>query len=151
MIVTAHTSIKAPIAEVFALFTDFNNLQRNVSAITKIEFLQGDGEAKVGMKWRETRVMFGKEATEEMWITGIEQDKSYTVESESHGTKYHSVYTFTDEGDGATDVTMKFRGTPLTFTAKLMSLLFVAFKGAAVKALQKDMDDLKKILEQSHQ
>ena len=51
-------------------------------------------------KWRETRTMFGQEATEEMWITEHEKDASYVAEAESRGNHYRSEYRFTTEGEG---------------------------------------------------
>ena len=74
--VVVKIKIKAPVSHVFDVFTDFKNMEKRVNGIKKIEFLNGDGEAVLEMKWRETRIMFGKEATEEMWISEIKANET---------------------------------------------------------------------------
>ena len=146
MKIECQIDIKAPIEKVFEAFSDLSQLEKRVAGIQSIEVLQGPAKMAVGTKWRELRVMFGKEATEEMWVTGLTKNKGYTVEAESHGTKYHSEYFFT-EGPKGVNVKLIFQGTAVSFAAKVMSVLFFLFKGATVKALQQDMNDLKKVLE----
>jgi len=101
---------------------------------------------EVGTKWRETRVMFGKEATEVMWVTEMNKDKNYVVEAESRGTHYRSEYTFTQQADDVL-VQLTFEGIPLTFGTKIMSALFFLFAGMTKKMLLKDMKSLKVLLE----
>jgi len=139
-------TIKAPVGEVFRVFTDWRNIEARVSGIKKIEFLAKGGRPEVGMKWRETRVMFGREATEEMWITEIKPNQSYVVEAESHGTKYRSTYEFIDKGR-ETEVKLEFAGIPVSFAAKIMSVLGVIFASSVKRALADDMADLKKVIE----
>lgn len=138
--------IDATPEKVFAAFSDLDNLAANVSGITKVEVLAGPAQMQTGTKWRETRIMFGKEATEVMWVTAIEPDASYVVEAESHGTHYRSEYLFTPAGS-STRVQMTFEGEPLTFGARIGSLLMVFFSGATKKALHKDMLELKRVCE----
>ncbi|SFN97408.1 SRPBCC family protein [Mycetocola miduiensis] len=139
-------SINADRKRVFAVFCDLDKAAANVSAITRIEVLTGPSQLNLGTKWRETRTMFGKEATEEMWVTGYEQDVSYVAEAESRGTHYRSEYRFTPEGNG-TRVDMTFEGTPLTVGARLAGILGALFAGAARKALHQDLVDLKRACE----
>ena len=146
MKVSATETINAPIEKVFAAFTDFANMEQKISGIKKMEFLSGDAEAKVGMKWRETRIMFGKEATEEMWITEINDNRNYVVEAESHGTKYRSEYTFVSKGD-QTEVTLVFEGTPTNWLASVGSLMMIFFSGNVKKAFAQDLTDIKKHIE----
>lgn len=141
-------SINADRKHVFGVFCDLNNAAANISAITKVEVLAGPASLNIGTKWRETRTMFGKEATEEMWVTGYEQDVSYVAEAESRGAHYRSEYRFTPEGNG-TRVDMTFEGAPLTFGARLAGVLGALFAGAAKKALHQDLVDLKQVCEAS--
>ncbi len=105
--------------------------------------LAGPAQMQVGTKWKETREMFGKEATEIMWITALEPDKRYVAEAESHGTKYWSEFAF-EEVDGGTRVQMTFRGTPQTLFAKIMSALMGSMmKGSLVKVMKEDLEDIK--------
>lgn len=148
MQVEASITIAAPPERVFSVFTDFKNLESNVPAITKVELLEKNGEPVVGMKWRETRVMFGKEATETMWISEITSPQSYVVEAESHGVHYRSTYTFTPTDNGGTHVSMTFGGEPQTMMGKVMAAIFGSLmKGATTKALEDDMTALKKVAE----
>ncbi|WP_157155617.1 SRPBCC family protein [Diaminobutyricimonas sp. LJ205] len=139
-------SINADRARVFKVFCDLENAAANIGGITKIEVLAGPAQLNLGTKWRETRTMFGREATEEMWVTGYEQDASYVAEAESRGTHYRSEYRFTSEGSG-TRVDLRFEGTPLTFGARITGVIGALFAGAAKKALHQDLVDLKRACE----
>ena len=139
-------SINAPLERVFEVFADISKAQDRIDGITKIEMLS-DITHGLGTRWRETRVMFGREATEEMEISVFQPNQSYEVVAASRGVEYHSIYTFT-EHDGGTLVEMVFSGKPISFVAKLMTPLGYLFKGATQKALEDDMDALKAVCEQ---
>lgn len=138
----------APQDAVWAHITDLERAEERIQGIKKLELLT-DGPIGKGSRFRETRVMFGKEATEEMEITGWNPPNSYTIEAESHGCHYTSVISLEPEGDG-TRVSISFEGQPLTFGAKVMSgLMGWMMKGACRKAFEADFNDLKKSLEQN--
>lgn len=139
--------INAPIDRTFDVFSDLTKAVERIEGITKLEILS-ETTSGLGTRWRETRVMFGREATEEMEISVFEANKSYEVVAESRGVKYHSVYTFT-ERDGGTEVAMVFSGTPTTLMTRLMTPLGWLFQGATKKALEADMDQLKAVCEQA--
>lgn len=139
-------SINADRQRVFEVFCDLDNAAANISAITKIEVLAGPAQLNVGTRWRETRTMFGKEATEEMSVTAYEQDVSYVAEAESRGAHYRSEYRFTPEGTG-TRVDLTFDGAPLTLGARVAGVIGALFAGAAKKALHQDLVDLKRVCE----
>lgn len=139
--------IRARTDRVFEVFTDIANAAGRIKGISKVEIL-GDIRSGRGLRWRETRTMFGKEATEEMEITAFDPLRSYVVEAKSHGMHYLTRFTFEPaDGGSATRVTWVFEGTPITFTAKLMTPLMFLFKGASEKMMKQDMLDLKKHLE----
>lgn len=147
MEVNVNAQIDAPIEAVWKTITNFENSAEFISGITKIEVLHKPDIGQVGFKWRETRMMFGKEAAEDMWITEIIENQHYDVDAQSHGTKYSSRISV-QEKSGGTFINMKFTGQPLTLTAKIMSKIMMPFfKGSMVKALQKDMDDIKVYVE----
>ncbi|WP_411720583.1 SRPBCC family protein [Mycetocola sp.] len=139
-------TINADRKRVFEVFCDLDNAAANIGGITKVEVLAGPSQLNVGTRWRETRTMFGKEATEEMWVTGYEQDVSYVAEADSRGAHYRSEYRFTPEGSG-TRIDMRFVGTPNTLGARLAGVLGALFAGAAKKALHQDLVDLKRACE----
>ena len=145
MKLTIRESIAAPVDEVFAIASDFPHAAEFVSGITKVEMLT-DGPVGVGTRFRETRVMYGREATEEMEVTGFEPPNSVTLGCESHGCRYRSVFTF-EPTKGGTDVRLEFEATPLTAFAKVMSFLMKpAIKGVA-KAVEQDLRDIKSAAE----
>jgi hypothetical protein len=101
---------------------------------------------RVGTRWRETRVMFGKEATEEMEIVALEPNQSYTVRGVSCGAEFLTELRFTSLG-GATLVEMELRTRALTFFARLLAPLGWLMMGTMKKCLAEDLDALRKHLE----
>lgn len=139
--------VKAPIERTFDVFSDLTKAAERVEGIKSVEILSDTPATGVGTRWRETRVMFGREATEEMEISAFTPNKSYEVVAHSRGVDYHTIYTFR-EHNGGTDVEMVFSGKPTTLLTRLMSPLGYLFKGATQKALEADMDALKRVAEQ---
>jgi hypothetical protein len=137
--------IAAPPAIVFARASDFRRAPESISAIVKMDMLT-DGPVGVGTRFRETRIVFGREATEEMTVTEFESPKRYTLGAESHGSRYHTELSFVPDGQG-TRVTMTFAATPLTFMARVMSVLLRPMAKSMVKMCAKDLDDLKGAIE----
>jgi len=140
-------TIDAPPETVFFHCSDIPHAADRVSSIERIEMLSA-GPVGAGTRWKETRRMFGKEATEEMGVTEFDPPRSYTVESDSCGTHYKSVLRFVPEGSG-TRVEMEFTGRPQTVMAKLSSPLAGLMSGTIKKALQRDLDELKQAIESS--
>lgn len=149
MKIVASVFVNAPVEKVFNVFADIVNSGERITGIEKIEILS-DIKQGVGTKWRETRTMFGKQATEVMEITELVPNQSYTVEASSHGTHYITVFTFVSKDEG-TEVTMDFSGKPLTATTKfffiLMTPISFLFNRSIKKALEKDMIELKEYIE----
>lgn len=133
-------------SRVFDVFTDLGSASRNLSGIKQLEIIEGSERMEVGTRWRETRAMMGKDSTETMWVTELTPNKSYSVDAESHGTKYHSMFTFEEIG-GATEVTWTFEGKPQTSSAKLISVLGFLFVGSLKKMMAQDLQELKAICE----
>ena len=140
--------IAAPAQRVWQVFTDIPGSVEAIDGITGVEVLS-DGPFGPGFRWRETRTMFGRAASEEMWVTDAEEPRSYEVAASSHGTDYLSSYTF-EEVSGGTRVTLTFSGKPHSLVAKAMNLLtgWLA-KGSVVKMLQQDLEDLAGVCERA--
>ena len=119
MQVACSEHINASPERVFAASTDVERWPETISAITKTEVLT-DGPVGAGTTFRETRVMFGKEASEVMTFARFEPPRGYTLTAESHGCRYETTFTFTPEA-GGTRVDMNFRGEPQTFVSKIMA------------------------------
>ena len=141
------TLVSAPIDEVFAVYTDLEKAVERIPDITALELLT-EGPVGKGTRWRETRVMFKKEAVEEMGISSFDPPHSYTVEADSHGMLYETLFEFVPDGDG-TKVTWTFVGTPHTLGAKIMAPIFGLLMGGVMKkCMQKDLDALRDVCEQ---
>lgn len=141
---SSQVDIKASPKTVWSIVTDIENSPNTIKAIEKIEVLEKPRRKLVGLKWRETRKMFGKTATEVMWITDAAETSHYDTRAESHGSIYTTRVSL-EPHDGGTRLRMDFEGKPVKFGAKLTwGLMGFMFKGATRKALQKDLEDIKK-------
>lgn len=145
MKIHASCEIHAPISNVFDIFTNLSDLKNHVSAIQDVEILT-PGPIGVGTKFKETRVMFGKEADETMEITGFAPPHTLKEEARSAGMHYVSVWTFSEKA-GITTVSIDFAGIPQTLSARLLGFIFSFMAGSMKKAFLADMNDLKKVLE----
>lgn len=145
---TVSAEIAAPTECVFGVMSDFEHAADNISGITRVEMLT-DGPVGVGTTFKETRVMFGKEATETMKVTAFEPNSGYTLEAESCGCRYVSHLRCVPNGQG-TRVELEMHATPLKFGAKVVSTLMAPFmRGGVCKAMAQDFADLKRVAEAS--
>jgi carbon monoxide dehydrogenase subunit G len=140
--VTVTRHIAAPPQAVWAVVTDLEHAPQRISAIKRLEILTPQRPIGLGTRFRETRVMFGREATEEMTITAWSPPRSYDVEAASCGAKYHSRLSVEAAPGGGSTLTMSFNATPVSFMARLFSPLSKFMMGACRKALEKDLDDI---------
>jgi len=141
------TIINADRKSVWNTITNIENAAQTISTIEKVEVLERPASGMVGFKWRETRTMFGKQATEVMWITEAVEPEFYKTRAESHGAIYTSTLAL-KESNGATELSMRFSAQPVTFGAKVMwRLTGFLFAGATRKALAKDLQDIKAAVE----
>jgi hypothetical protein len=69
MIVAAKVTIKGSKAAIWAAVTDIEGAAESIRGIERIEIVEKPKIGLVGLKWRETRVLFGKPATAEKWIS----------------------------------------------------------------------------------
>ncbi|MEM8866280.1 MAG: SRPBCC family protein [Planctomycetota bacterium] len=143
--------INAPVDQVFALATDLSRAAEYIDGIDQIEILT-EGPIGVGTKWRETRTMFGKQATETLDITGfqppldVNSPASYTAECESCGCHFVSEFQFHPAAEG-THVELQLTTRPITLFAKLLSPLTALTMGACKKAMEQDLANLKRAAE----
>lgn len=137
--------INAPRERVFEVFTEFDRAAERISAIKRIEVLT-DGPARKGTRFRETRILFGKEATETMEVTDFQPNRSYTVCANSCGAIFESTFTFTPEGS-ATQVVMTVKTKPVTVLAKVATLFSFLRAGMMKRMMIQDMDELARVAE----
>ncbi len=135
--------VAAPADRVWSVLTDLERSPEVISGVDSVERLDDGAGFAVGTRWRETRTMFGKEATEVMWVTAMDPGRDYVVEAESRGVHYRSELGVSPEGDAACRLWMTFGATPLTLGGRIMgATIGLLFRGATRKMLAKDLDDI---------
>ncbi len=144
MQLTMSIDIATPPESVWSIIADIEASQSVIQGIDSIEILEpASGPSITGLKWRETRTMFGREATEVMWITDAKENAHYDTRAESHGAVYTTRLAIEPTPTGST-LSMTFEGIPQTTGAKVMwALTGWMAKGAMKKALAADLADIK--------
>ncbi len=138
--------IQAPRERVWEIITDIEHAAETISAITELTVLERPATGVVGLKWTEARLMFGKEATETMWISAAEENHWYETTAESHGAIYKTRLEIRDAGDGV-ELSMNFDATPMSLFARIMSVTSFLLNGTIKKAFQRDLQDIKQLAE----
>ncbi|MCF1596468.1 SRPBCC family protein [Streptomyces muensis] len=139
--VVVERRIAAGQGPVWESLTDLRGMVQVLSSVTHVEVLTA-GVFGVGTRWRETRRMLGKEATEEMWVTACEPPERYVVEAESHGTHYISEWRLLADGP-TTTVRMTFTGVASGGVTGLLAKVLGGVGARAVgKAVAKDLEEV---------
>lgn len=135
--------VSAPADVVWKIMTDLENSMDTISAIQSVEILSEPQAFDVGTKWRETRTMFGRKATEVMWVTEVDPGTSYVVAAESHGARYTTIMTVIATGENSSRISMNFGAEPTGTMAKVMgATVGKLFESATKKAIAQDLDDI---------
>jgi carbon monoxide dehydrogenase subunit G len=135
-------AVAAPPALVWEIITDLDRSAATIRSISSLERLDGGSGFGVGTRWRETRTMFGRQATEELVVSAIDEGRSYTVEADPRGAHYRSTLSVAPDGAGAR-LTMTFAAEPSGSLAKVFAATIGRlFEGSTRKALQQDLDDI---------
>ena len=132
---TVTRSIDAPLEVVFETISDIRNFSRAIPDIVDVEFLS-DTQTWIGTRFRETRIMRGREASTVLEVTEYVDDERIRLVSDSHGTIWDSEFTVRQHA-GATELTLTMDAQPHAFLARLMVPVTRRF---VQSALEKDMD-----------
>ncbi|MFJ5709485.1 SRPBCC family protein [Streptomyces sp. NPDC093105] len=146
--VVVERRVAASPGRVWESITDLPDLPRVLSGVQKVEVLT-EGGFGVGTRWRETRRMLGKEATEEMTVTECEPPDRYVTVADSHGMHYVSELSLRPDGPDASVLRMTFSARPAGGRAPGLVTRLLARVGAKAvsKALAKDLDDIARAVE----
>jgi len=148
VIVEVQVTINGSKEAIWAVITNVENAAETISGIEDVEVLKRPEDGLLGLKWRETRTLFGKTATEEMWITDAAENEYFKSAAESHGFIYLSTISIS-EHNGSSSLTMTHDSRPQGFLAKLLALpMGFVFKSVIRKALLQDLNDIKAAVEQ---
>ena len=140
--------IAAPKDKIWVAITDIENCSEMISAIQGLTILNKPDDGLVGLKWSETREMFGKQASETMWITEAVEDDYYCTRAESNGSVYRTRLAL-DDDVGNTRLTMSFTAQAESMVAKIIwACTGYMIKGSMRKALAQDLQDIKEFVEE---
>jgi carbon monoxide dehydrogenase subunit G len=136
--------VAASAERVWGIIVDLDRSPMVLSGIDRIERLDRGSGFEVGTRWRETRTMFGRQATEDMEVTGIDPGRSYTVSAGGGGgTDYLSTLAVEPIGDARCRLSMAFAATPSGLPGKLAAVTVGRlFQKATRRMLQRDLDDI---------
>jgi hypothetical protein len=146
MIVEAQVTINGSKAAVWAAITDIENASKIIRGIEKIEVVEKPASGLVGLKWRETRMLFGKPATVEKWITDAAENEFYKTRAEDSGFVFLTTMRIS-EGSGGMTLTSCHETKPQGLVAQLKSLPMPLFRGMIRKAILQDLNDIKTAVE----
>ena len=146
MLVEAQITIHASRAAVWAAITDIENASEIISGIEKIEVLERPANGLVGLKWRETRMLFGEPAAVEKWITEAAENEFYRTRAEDRGVVFLTSMRISESSGGIT-LTSSHDSRPQGLVAKFTSIPMFLFKGVVKKAILQDLNDIKSVVE----
>ncbi|MGC6457722.1 MAG: SRPBCC family protein [Akkermansiaceae bacterium] len=147
MLIESQVEIQGSASAVWNIISDIENASEAISGIDEVEILERPDEGLVGLKWRETRTLYGKTATEVMWITEAVENESYTARAESHGCLYLSTLSLAQKDDGVS-LTMRHETKTQAFMAKLLApVMGLMFKKTFRKLIHQDLTDIKAAVE----
>ena len=142
--ITVTRVVDAPAEIVFRTVADIGHFSQAVPHIVNVEFLS-DVRSGVGTRFRETRVMNGREASTELEVTEYVENDRVRIVSEAGGAVWDTVFTVSPGDDGA-ELTMVMDARPRTLAARLgVPLMLRMVKGAVAQ----DMDAVKAFCERS--
>src|SRR5437773_6144971 len=121
MLVEAQVTINASKAAIWAAITDIENASKICSGIEKIEIVEKPANGLVGLRWRETRMLFGKPATAEKWITDAAENEFYKTRAEDNGFVFISTMSISESSGGITLISSH-DSKPQRIVARLQSI-----------------------------
>lgn len=99
--------VDAPVETVWAVLTDIEDAAETLSGIVAVEQLT-PGPYAVGLRWRETRKMFGMSASEEMEVAEVDAPHRTVVTSVQGEVTYRTVFALAPKPAGGTELVMLF-------------------------------------------
>lgn len=135
-------SIDAPKDAVFRTISDIRNFSEAIPEITHVEFVT-DQQSGAGTRFKETRVMKGRESTVEIEVAEYVENDRVRMVSDAGGTIWDTLFRVEEES-GTTVLTMTMDIRPKSFLARIITPLI---RGMVVKGVESDMDAVKAFCE----
>ena len=142
--ITVTRLINAPVPTVFRTISEIEQFANALPHIVRVEPLN-DLRGTVGARFRETRVMSGREISTDLEITELVPNDRIRLETESGGTVWNSLFTVAPEGSG-TRLTMAMDSEPQGLLAKAMVAMI---GGVLQQAIEGDLDMVKAYCERT--
>lgn len=136
----------APQDRVFDVLTDFEHMAEHIDGIIKLEVLT-EGPVGVGLRFHETRKMFGRESTELIEIVEFDPGKSSTASCTSCGATLSWRFDLHSALEGGTDVQFSLNIKPESLFAKLAAPLSGLMMKGLKKSMVQDLEDLRPHIE----
>lgn len=135
-------TINAPIDKVFQTVADISQFSKAIPHIVKVEFLS-EQKSGVGTRFKETRLMKGKEAATELEVAEYIENERVRIVSDTHGTIWDTLFTMT-QIDKSVELVMVMEARAYKSLQKLMIPLVMSM---IRRAIADDMDAVKKFCE----
>ena len=148
MLVEAQVTINGPKPAIWAAITDIENASQTFSGIENIEVVEKPENGLVGLKWRETRMLFGKPATAEKWITEAAENSFYKTRAEDGGFVFLTTMRISESSSGIT-LTSSHESKPQSLVATVSVPMLFLFRGVMKKAILQDLNDIKSAVERA--
>lgn len=147
MLVEAEVTINGTRPAIWAAITNIAKATDVISGILKVEILNQPAAGLVGLKWRETRMLFGDPASVDKWITDAVENEFYTTRAESDGFVFLTTMRIAG-GSGGLTLTSSHDSRPQGIVATLKALpMGLFFRGVIRKAILQDLNDIKTAVE----
>jgi len=147
VIVEAQVCIEGTKTAVWTAITDIENAAGIIGGIKGIEIVEKPRTGLVGLRWRETRMLFDKPTTVEKHVTQALRNKFYETRAESDGFVFLTTFRISEIAGGVT-LTSAHGTEPRTLAAKLQTIpMALFFKGTIRKHILRDLNDIKAAVE----
>jgi uncharacterized membrane protein len=130
--------INAPIEKVFAVVAHIGNFSKAVPHINDVEFLT-DQHRGAGTKFKETRVIRGRETSTVLEVTEYTPNERVRMVSDTGGAVWDTVFRMRPV-EGGTQLGMIMDAHPHTLLARITT---PSFKGTIGNAVEADLDAIK--------
>lgn len=140
--ITASRTISAPLDLVFETVSDVRRFREAIPHITDVQFLS-DQQFGVGTRFRETRVMNGRQHAVDLEVTEYIVNDRVRMVSDAGGTIWDTVF-FVSQASGGVELVMQMNIRPYKWLARIANVLI---RGMVVRGVESDMDAVKNFCE----
>ncbi|MBZ0263229.1 SRPBCC family protein [bacterium] len=143
-VVNVERIIEASVEDVFDVIAHIDNFSKAIPEIKNVEFVS-ETRKGVGTRFKETRVMKGREATVELEVAEYVVNDRVRILSEVQGTLWDSLFTVEKQEVG-TKLKLVMEAKTKSIFARMMNAMIM---GMIRKALANDMDAVKEYCEKN--